>query len=54
MYFWISAFDHRAIVPDKMHIVQWQERELDYNGLNSFLDEKQVLDLFRHEETKIN
>ena len=33
---------------------QWQERELDYNGLNSFLDEKQVLDLLRHEETKIN
>ena len=23
MYFWISAFDHRAIVLDKMHIVQW-------------------------------
>ena len=22
-YFWISAFDHRAIVLDKMHIVQW-------------------------------
>ena len=23
MYFWISAFDHRAIVVPKMHIVQW-------------------------------
>ena len=23
VYFWISAFDHRAIVLDKMHIVQW-------------------------------
>ena len=23
MYFWISAFDHRAIVLDKMHIVHW-------------------------------
>ena len=22
VYFWISAFDHRAIVLDKMHIVQ--------------------------------
>ena len=24
VYFWISAFDHRAIVLDKMHIVQWR------------------------------
>ena len=23
VYFWISAFDHRAIVLDKMHIVHW-------------------------------
>ena len=23
MYLWISAFDHRAIVLDKMHIVHW-------------------------------
>ena len=23
VYFWISAFDHRAIVEPKMHIVQW-------------------------------
>ena len=23
VYFWISAFDHRAIILDKMHIVQW-------------------------------
>ena len=23
MYFWISAFDHRAIVVPKMHIVHW-------------------------------
>ena len=22
VYFWISAFDHKAIVLDKMHIVQ--------------------------------
>ena len=27
MYFWISAFDHRAIVLDKMHIVHWWEWE---------------------------
>ena len=25
MYFWISAFDHRAIVLPKMHIMQWAE-----------------------------
>ena len=25
VYFWISAFDHRAIVLDKMHIVHWRE-----------------------------
>ena len=24
VYFWISAFDHRAIILDKMHIVQWK------------------------------
>ena len=23
VYFWISAFDHRAIILDKMHIVHW-------------------------------
>ena len=25
VYFWLSAFDHRAIVLDKMHIVHWCE-----------------------------
>ena len=24
VYFWISAFDHRAIILDKMHIVHWR------------------------------
>ena len=25
VYFWISAFDHRAILLDKMHIVHWRQ-----------------------------
>ena len=25
VYFWISTFDHRAIVLPKMHIVHWGE-----------------------------
>ena len=25
VYFWISAFDHRAIVVPKMHIVHWSK-----------------------------
>ena len=27
VYFWISAFDHRAIVVPKMHIVRWWNRD---------------------------
>ena len=27
VYFWISAFDHRAIVLDKMHIVHWRSMD---------------------------
>ena len=27
MYFWISAFDHRAIVVPKMHIVHWSSSQ---------------------------
>ena len=27
MYFWISAFDHRAIIVPKMHIVQCMHLE---------------------------
>ena len=30
VYFWISAFDHRAIVVPKMHIVQWGNRKASY------------------------
>ena len=29
VYFWISAFDHRAIVLDKMHIVHWPNSALE-------------------------
>ena len=31
MYFWISAFDHRAIVVPKMHIVHWAHNEWWHN-----------------------
>ena len=27
VYFWISAFDHRAIVLPKMHIVHWRAQD---------------------------
>ena len=30
VYFWISGFDHRAIVVPKMHIVQWLHAAPDH------------------------
>ena len=32
VYFWISAFDHRAIVVPKMHIVQWHVLGIYHNA----------------------
>ena len=32
MYIWISALDHRAIVLDKMHIVQWSDFKDNVNS----------------------
>ena len=36
VYFWISAFDHRAIVLDKMHIVHWSSNLPDFATLHNF------------------
>ena len=32
VYLWISAFDHRAIVVPKMHIVQWPRQSAPCKG----------------------
>ena len=51
VYFWISAFDHRAIVVPKMHIVQCcpQKASAEFST-PSYISYRINLDMFRFEE----
>ena len=44
VYFWISAFDHRAIVLDKMHIVHWHRTIVKIELLGLFLKRSKMFD----------
>merc|ERR1712155_343755 len=46
VYFWISAFDHRAIVLDKMHILQWNDFKENANcAFGSLRNDKDFTDV---------